>query len=228
MKESLKHLEHILQMGYRSYNIFDDWLDLMIFALMRDDDKYLEIVKKYNNDVSEIGKRPIDHFAKAFGQLINEMKESNKEMLGQIYMNWNIANKYTGQYFTPPHIARLMALITKPRGGTLSDPCCGSGIMFIETCKIMTNLQLNNSLFIGQDIDYTCVRMCALNLLFFNLNGYVILGNTLKVEYRNVYQTHRSIWGGSIRELSQEEVDNIKPRLIEIKQNKEDQQISFF
>ena len=68
-------------------------------------------------------------------------------------------------------------------------------------CKEMTNKEVDNSLFIGQDIDFNCVQMCALNLLFFNLNGAIIFGNTLAVEVNRVFITKRSYsMGGSLFE----------------------------
>lgn len=197
-------LEKILRLGYSSYTIFDDWLDLMLFALMRNDEQYLEVVHKYKN-TGDMGKREIDYFAHAFGLLLKFMKESNEELLGEIYQQWNMANKYRGQYFTPPHIASFMAQITSATGGRILDPACGAGIMLVEAIKNMTGEQIARSVFYGQDIDITCVKMCALNLLFFNVNGYVIWGDTLLMEVKRVYETRRTYAGGYIRILNEEE-----------------------
>lgn len=209
MKEILKQLERISAFGHSSYSIFDDWLDLMLYALMSDDENYLKIVNKYNNDRKE-GERPIDYFKKAFHLLMAYMKETNDEVLGEIYMSWNISNKHTGQFFTPKHIARFMAQINKPYG-IINDPTCGSGIMLVEACKTMTSEVLNEALFVGQDIDNTCFKMTALNMLFFNLNSFVIWADTLKMEYYEAFQTKRTPIGGEIRRLSKEELESIKP-----------------
>ncbi len=220
MKEIIGQLEKITSRGYSHYSVFGDWLDLMVFAFQRNDDEYLKIVRKYRND-QPVGIREIDYFANAMGLLMKEMAETNDEMLGEIYMQWNISNKYTGQFFTPKHIARMMSQISAPKGGLISDPACGSGIMLVEACKTMTNEELDKSLFIAQDIDLTCVRMCALNMMFFNLNAYIILGNTLKMDdYQRVYMTSRSYLGGSIRELSEEEIEVIKPKITKFSEPK--------
>jgi type I restriction-modification system DNA methylase subunit len=209
MKEILKQLECILSRGYSSSTIFNDWLDLMIYALQRDDEHYLEIVKKYRNDQPQ-GKREIDHFCYAFGLLTKHMQKTNDEVLGEVYMEWNMANRYRGQFFTPKHIAGFMAKCLSPKGEKILDPCCGSGIMLVESIKTMTNCDLDNAVFYGQDIDLTCVKMCALNLLFFNVHGFVIWGDTLLMECNKVYQTNRSYLGGSIRELQGEEFETFK------------------
>lgn len=177
MKEILSTLQKILKRGYTHYNVFNDWLDLMLYALQRDDPPYLEIVKKYKNDRAN-GEREIDYFAHAFAELQVEMSKTNDDILGQVYMQWNMKNKYRGQFFTPKHVASMMAKIIEPKGKIL-DPCCGSGVMLIETIKTMNNKTIEDSTFYGQDIDLTCVKMCALNLLFFNVNGFVIWGDSL-------------------------------------------------
>lgn len=214
MKEILKQLECVSAFGYSSYSIFDDWLDLMIYSLMGENDSYLTVVNKYNND-RETGYRPIDYFKNAFHLLMKKMKETNEEILGEIYMTWNISNKHSGQFFTPKHIARFMALINKPHG-VIADPTCGSGIMLVEACKAMSAEEIDNAFFVGQDIDNTCFKMTALNMLFFNLNSVVIWGDTLKMEYYKGMRTDRTYQGGVIRFLSQEELDKMKPQLQKI------------
>lgn len=208
MNEILKCFEAILQRGYSSFSIFNDWLDMMLYALQGDDPKYLEVVKKYRND-REKGEREIDYFCKAFALLQISMKETNDDVLGQVYMQWNMANKYRGQFFTPKHIASFMAQCLNPQGKIL-DPCCGSGVMLVEAIKTMTDEALDTAVLYGQDIDLTCVKMSALNLLFFNVNGFVIWGDSLMLQCNKVYQTMRSSIGGSIRELSGEVFENFK------------------
>lgn len=208
MKDIIKCLEAILHRGYSSFTIFNDWLDLMLYALQRDDTPYLEIVRKYKNNQPQ-GKREIDYFSEAFSLLMLEMQKTNDDILGQVYMQWNQSNKYRGQFFTPKHVASMMAQCLNPHGRIL-DPCCGSGIMLVEAIKTMNNETLDSSLFCGQDIDLTCVKMCALNLLFFNVNGYVVWGDSLLMECNKVYQIARSPLGGNIRELTGEAFESFK------------------
>jgi tRNA G10 N-methylase Trm11 len=166
-----------------------------------------------------------------------KMKKTNSDVLGQVYMQWNQNNKYRGQFFTPSHIASMMAQILEPKGNIL-DPCCGSGIMLIEAIKTMDNRTIENAVFWGQDIDLTCVKMCALNLMFFNVNGFVVWGDSLVMECNKVYGTSRSFMGGSIRELTVEELEKFKSyyqpslqKVIESKpilENKNTEQLSFF
>lgn len=210
-KNVLKQLEKITQRGHSHYEVFEDWLDLMITALMRDDDEYLKIVAKYK-DEREVEKRNIDFFSNAFGELMIEMRKTNKEILGEIYQDWNLKNKNKGQYFTPPQIAKLMAKLTCLKGNVL-DPACGSGVMLVAACKNMKYEDLKKSHFVGQDIDGTCVKMCALNLTFFNLNGFAIQGDSLAMEANWGYKTVRTIYGGHILKMTEEELERMKPQI---------------
>jgi hypothetical protein len=207
--EVLKELEILIHRGHSSHQVFSDWLELMITALdgNREED-YLSVVSRYK-DEREMGDRNIDHFQKAFAELLKEYRKEQKDVLGELYMNWNISNKYTGQFFTPWQIAECMAKMTRPNG-RIGDPSCGSGVMLIAGAK---EADCDKSIFIGQDLDYTCVRMCALNLCFFNLNGYAVHGNTLTEEVQTVFQTTRSLLGGSIRKLNDKETEEFKNNL---------------
>ncbi len=198
-KEIIKQLEAITHRGYSAWNVFEDWISLMFYALQRNDDEYLKIVRRYKND--RPGEREIDYFCKAFALLMSKMQETNEELLGEIYTSWEVANKHNGQFFTPPSVSKIIAKMLAPKGGSISDPCCGAGIMLVYAAKEMTNKELDKAVFVGQDIDFTCVKMCALNFVFFNLNGYVIWGNTITNERRQVFRTVRSYMGGSIVEL---------------------------
>ncbi len=232
VREIMKHLEAITRKGHRPQQVFDDWVHLMVYALMRDDKQYLEIMKRYRNDgptrIVErngvkmvIGEREADHFAAAFGLLMNEMAITERELLGEIYETWELQNKYSGQFFTPWSVCDLMARLSGPpaAGQSISDPCSGSGRILIATCKITPARDLDTITFVAQDVDETCVMMTALNFTFFNLNGYVFLGNSLGVKVHRAFQTTRSVFGGRIREIDpptiapevQEQVARAKP-----------------
>jgi hypothetical protein len=82
--------------------------------------------------------------------------------------------------------------------------------MLVEAIKSMKQENIDQSAFFGQDVDLTCVKMCALNLLFFNVDGYVVWGNSLTMECTKVYQTRRTYEGGVIRELKDEDLEKFK------------------
>lgn len=56
---------------------------------------------------------------------------------------------------------------------TVSDPTCGSGVMFLAVadCLLSWATQMGLVQFYGQDIDPLCVLMCQTNILLYGLNG---------------------------------------------------------
>lgn len=205
-----KELEAIASLGYNQYKVFTDWLGLMFHAYMRDDPAYLKIMREYRNEAPE-GQREADHFAMAHAYLLEHMKLTDKEVLSGLYMEY-APNTNIGQFFTPYHVADVMCKITcnaypQDRQFTIYDPTCGAGVFFIAAAKNMTFEENGRVIFIGHDLDINCCRMCALNLMFFNLNGIVIHGNTITMEVRDAWQTrHNALLGGSLRHADPEEV----------------------
>ncbi len=214
IKAVIKELDGVRSYGHSSHRVFDDFLEIMISSLTGNEEKYMKTIEPYTK--GEKGKRAIDYYCRAFSQLLMAGNQTGDEILGEIYMQWNISNKYAGQFFTPSNIADLMAsILGKVDSGSIYDPTCGAGIMLVAKAKQMTPVQLSESIFYGQDLDHTCVMMCALNMAFFNLNSYVICGNTLTMENYSGYATRRTAIGGEIRELTKEEVESCNRQIEE-------------
>lgn len=198
-----KNLDAIISKGHHGYSVFEDWIGLMFFAFQRDDPKYLEIMGKYRN-TEPMGKRPADYFAGATASVMRYMRATNEESLSTLYEEY-AANHYAGQFFTPPSVAQMMAKIVQkkpPKTGRflINDPACGAGICLVSAAKEQTFEENSRAIFVGQDVDLNCARMTALNLMFFNLDGVIIWGNTLSLEVRGAWVTERSLlWGGSIK-----------------------------
>lgn len=205
-----KELGAVCSMGYNPYKVFNDWLGLMFFAYLKDDPAYLKIMRDYRNEAPQ-GSREADHFAMAHACLLEYMRKTNNEALSGLYMEY-APNTNIGQFFTSYNLSEAICNLTltdipKERKFTVYDPTCGAGIFFIASAKIMTLEENGRAIFIGQDLDINCCRMCALNLMFFNLNGVIIHGNTLSMEIKDTWATKRNVlYGGSIRHIDPEGV----------------------
>ncbi|MDZ7658053.1 N-6 DNA methylase [Fodinibius sp.] len=213
----LKPLDRIQRRGYTMSKVFRDWVRLMLYALMRDDEKYLEVMERYPND-REKGEREADLFKKAFWILQDkmgkdsEMKANPKEYLGDCYME--IAGNYSvqgmGQYFTPQPVCDMMAQLTIPetedQQPRVADPACGSGRLLHSAAKLLPT----DAHFTGIDLDSICAHMAALNLTFFNMDGVIIYGNALSMKYFRGWITKRSPLGGKIRQMTEEELDEYR------------------
>ena len=82
-----------------------------------------------------------------------------------------------GQFFTPPHLCDLMARISKPVNGMVNDCACGSGRTLLAGAAIHGFPRDN--FYVGEDLDMTSVKMCALNLMIHGCQGRVVQHDTL-------------------------------------------------
>lgn len=204
----LDPLREIESRGFGRYNLYRDWVELMLYSLQREDDPYLDILDDYDhgNDYDQ-GDRPADLFAEAFGELLSAIEESNRDVLGMTYEEFGMGNDAFGQHFTPHRVGAWMAEMQTPSGDleppiTIADPACGSGRMLVLAAR-QHDVE---TICFGQDKDLLCAEIAALNLCFFNLNGVIVYGDSLTLEKRRAWRTRNTIMGGEVAEVSPEDV----------------------
>lgn len=184
----------------------------MLYSLQGDDENYLDIVERYENNRPD-GHRSVDLFSQAFGYLQRGLAETDADLLGVIYEELGVDSEAFGQYFTPHDICDVIAEMVidadadREEPYTVADPASGSGRFLLAAAKNLPDGV--DAVFYGQDKDSTCAKMTALNLCFFNLDGYAVYGDSLTLEKHRVWQTHSTPLGGRIRELEESEFPDI-------------------
>lgn len=76
------------------------------------------------------------------------------------------ATKEDGEFYTPQSIVELIANLIEPYDGTIYDPCCGSGGMFVQSVKLLEahgGNKRNISVY-GQESDPDTYRLAKMNL----------------------------------------------------------------
>lgn len=149
--------------------------------------RYLRIIKKYNKQEQKL-------FPELAAYVVMALEENpEQDFLGSIFMELNLGNKSTSQFFTPYLICELMAKITeedvaaivKEKGYiTINDSCCGAGATLIAAVnearkqleKVNLNFQ-NHVLVAAQDIDETVALMCYIQLSLLGVAAYIKVGN---------------------------------------------------
>ena len=121
--------------------------------------------------VDEVNK--ISH--KAFGE--------EKDLIGRVYEYFLKefavnATKEEGEYYTPPDVVQLIAAMIEPFDGTLYDPCCGSGGMFIQSAELVKAKRgdISRINIYGQDKDAATYRLAQMNLVLRGFSHH--LGDT--------------------------------------------------
>ena len=109
--------------------------------------------------VDEVNK--ISH--KTFGE--------EKDLIGRVYEYFLKefavnATKEEGEYYTPHDVVQLIAEMIRPFDGTLYDPCCGSGGMFIQSAELVKSKlgDLKRINICGQEKEPATYRLAKMNL----------------------------------------------------------------
>lgn len=109
--------------------------------------------------VDEVNK--ISH--KTFGE--------EKDLIGRVYEYFLKefavnATKEEGEYYTPHDVVQLIATMIEPFDGTLYDPCCGSGGMFIQSAELVKAKQgdISRINVYGQEKEAATYRLAQMNL----------------------------------------------------------------
>lgn len=202
-KEIIKKLHEFDLSGHPLQEVFYDWLELSTISIanavetskkLRDnrENKWLSIAKKYTS-------KEFERFPELFALLEMGLEERMCDMLGEIYMEAGISSDRRGQFFTPYHISQLMArLAYKPNVTRIHEPACGSGASVIAVGELLKSKGINYQRqvsVVAQDLDWTCVYMCYVQLALLGFRGCVVQGDTLSEPYqKGITPPERIFW----------------------------------
>lgn len=102
---------------------------------------------------------------------IDTTSDKENDVIGRVYeyflSKFAIAEgKGKGEFYTPKSIVNLIAELIEPYDGTLYDPCCGSGGMFVQSIKFIEAHHGNKkkvSIY-GQEYTNTTYKLAKMNL----------------------------------------------------------------
>ncbi len=95
-----------------------------------------------------------------------------------------------GVFFTPKSLVKMLVNVLEPQRGTMLDPACGSGGMFVQTGDFVNaNGTDANSLmtFYGQEkVEYNA-QLCRMNMAVHGLNGQIVSGDAANTFYHDAF-----------------------------------------
>lgn len=102
---------------------------------------------------------------------INTVADKEEDVVGRVYEYFlgkfaASEGKKGGEFYTPSCIVKLIAEMIEPFKGKIYDPCCGSGGMFVQSMKFVTNHHGNrkNIAVYGQEYTSTTYKLAKMNL----------------------------------------------------------------
>lgn len=194
-----------------TWQVFSDFVEMAAISLSNAVDRaqsegrearYMEIVSRYSRE-------EVERFPQMLGELVMELENGPADVLGQVFMEMELGNKWHGQFFTPYEICRLMAgmMVDDHMRGLIeargfiraNEPTSGGGAMIIALADEMQRVGINYQSHlhvVAQDLDIKAVHMTYVQLALLHIPAVVIQGNTLALEERSRWYTPAHVLGG--------------------------------
>jgi len=107
-----------------------------------------------------------------------QTEQRGRDLLGRIYEYFltrfaSAEGKNGGQFYTPSSVVRLLVAMLAPTGGSVYDPACGSGGMFVQSDRFLVEHggQHGALQIFGQESNPTTWRLARMNLALRGLDG---------------------------------------------------------
>jgi len=161
---------------------FDDFLDFGLSLFIANQTE--EMQKAFFEHVK-------DHTFQEAMAVFGEASANYHDCFGDVFME-RISHGEHDQFFTPQHIAELMAEVVQPEGEGICDMACGSGRLLLAGLRHSRQNGIEPWIYAG-DVDYRCCKMALLNLCLNSARGEVRQGNTLTADVLGVWHIDR-LW----------------------------------
>ena len=185
--KKIQNLDH----KYNYDEIFFDWVRCMFYTYANTCNKvgYSDREEKFKRIVDKHGKEVIEVFLECHAELVMLFEKKIDDYLGKIYHKLGIHNKMKGQFFTPFHLAKMMAETQvdhaikklKEEGEiTIADSACGSACLILGMLAVLKEKGINyqKRIFINcSDLDENAIQMAYVQL--------TIVGAKAKCENKN-------------------------------------------
>lgn len=194
-QDTIKHLTY----SRHTWQVWQDFCEMAAISisntLMPSDDResqYMSIAGRYD-------RKELSLFPRLLGLVTEALEGEYQDFLGGCFMEMELGNHWTGQFFTPYHVCKAIAQVSfdvsifdSKQIVTVGEPACGAGAMIVALCDYLhkEGIDFQRRLKVtAQDLDTTAAHMCYIQLSLIGCPAHVIVGNSLKVECRSKYVT---------------------------------------
>lgn len=177
--------------GYKwdYWTLWSDFIEMMAISISnmvdlrqkdKRDERFLDITKKYTTEEMNI-------FKQMYADLIMDLEMDPRDVLGDIFMELGLGDKWKGQFFTPHSLSRVMTRITLSKEKierciedkgfiTINENACGGGASLIASFNHIRQLGFNPQeilLIDASDIDRKACYMTYIQLSLLGANAVV-------------------------------------------------------
>lgn len=181
MDISIGNIVKKIQSTDQKYNydeIFFDWIKAMFYAYANscNRDGYEDREKEFDRLVEKHGPKTMQIFYECQAELVMLFEEKGiDDYLGKIHHLLGVHNKMKGQFFTPFHLAKMMAetqvsgVIKKLEEGKIkiTDQACGSACLILGMLAVLKEKGINyqkNVMIVCSDLDENAIQMAYIQL----------------------------------------------------------------
>src|SRR5256885_2702742 len=110
-----------------------------------------------------------------------QIQQATGDVFGRIYeyflAKFSIQKAHdNGEFFTPSSLVQMIVNVIEPNHGTVFDPACGSGGMFVQSSHFIEHEggeTAKKVVFYGQEKNPTTIRIAKMNLAVHGLEGKI-------------------------------------------------------
>lgn len=216
--ENYKNLINLItKASYRhsTWQVFSDFVEISAISLSNAVDwthkenrenRYFEIINSYEKEEQIL-------FPKMYAELVMALergivRNGPTDVLGSVYHELELHNKWKGQFFTPIHVSEAMGMIAVPdKKGIIeekgfirvAEPCVGSGSMIIGFANALKTNKVDYTskmVVTAIDIDLKCVHMAYIQLSLYGIPAVIIHGNSITMQEWSKWYTPTYVLDG--------------------------------
>lgn len=205
MKEIIKQFERLAK-EKDTWQVYRDFLEMTAISIsdVCDIEQAKEREKRYMDIAKTYTPEQLNEIAKIMALVVLELDKEPRDILGRIFMELGLGNKWAGQVFTPMSVADMMADVTldtkeiEDKGYvTVYDSAVGGGVTIIGLVRAMIEQGYNPQkqlLVICGDLDIKAVHMTYIQLSLLGIPAIVKNQDALTLETMSIWYTPTYIW----------------------------------
>ena len=177
--------------GYKwdYWTLWSDFIEMMAISISNAvdsrhkdarEERFRDITKKYTSEEMNI-------FKQMYADLIVDLEMDSRDILGEIFMELGLGDKWKGQFFTPHSLSSVMTRITLSKDKvqksiddkgfvSISEDACGGGATLIASFNHIKQLGFNPQeilLIDASDIDRKACYMTYIQLSLLGANAVI-------------------------------------------------------